>query len=237
MTQSALKTLAIALATGAALLAVTAAAQAGPIQGATWVFSTSTGTQPSNVGTITLSQYGNSTNSVEVKVDLINSAMPNSANGYGFVNTGGPHTPFAFQLNGDPNNLTISFVTPTSGFSLDTAGGQNTPYGTFNTALDYAGAQGSGSAYYGDLDFILTRTSGTLYTEDFVKNGPNGTTGYVFSADLTDGKNTGAQAWAEGIDPPSTSVPEPFTMSLFGAGLAGMAALRRRKSISGAAVA
>ncbi|HWU55542.1 MAG TPA: PEP-CTERM sorting domain-containing protein [Rhizomicrobium sp.] len=35
----------------------------------------------------------------------------------------------------------------------------------------------------------------------------------------------------------TTKVPEPFTMSLFGAGLAGMAALRRRKSNSGAAAA
>jgi hypothetical protein len=225
MKQSSFKSLALALAASTiALMASTSDALAGPI----WVFSTSVGTQPSNVGIITLTQNG--ANSVDVSVDLLNSS-------YGFLNTGGKHTPFAFNLAGSESGLSISFADPLSGiapkgtFSLNTAGGENTPYGIYGVAIDYSGGNGSSNAYYGDLDFTLTRTGG-LSTDDFIKNAD----GYFFSADITNGSNTGAQAWAEGIDPPA-KVPEPLTLSLFAAGLAGMAGLRRRKSSSGAAAA
>lgn len=195
---------------------LSAPALAGPL----YVFSTSVGTQASDVGVITLTQNG--ANSVDVMVDLLNS-------NYGFLNTGGPHTPFAFNLAGS-GALSASFTTPAGGayssgvFSLDTSGGSNTPYGNFNTAIDDTAGNGSGKAYYGDLFFTLTRVGG-LSTDDFISNAD----GVFFSADLTDGKNTGAQAWSVGIDPPS-QVPEPLTMSLFGAGLLGVGALRRRKA-------
>ena len=187
------------------------------------------GTQPTNVGSITLTQSGS--DSVNVAVDLLD--------GYGFVNTGGPHTPFAFNIKGGSTGLSAVFTTPAGGvygagtFSLNLAGGQDTPYGTYSVAIDSTAGNGSGNGYYGDLLFTLTRAG--LSTNDFVANGD----GYFFAADLTDGKNTGAQAWTEGVDPPDTSVPEPVTMSLFAAGLAGMAGLRRRKSsiVSGATVA
>lgn len=237
MRQSALKSLSLALAAGTiALMATTGDALAGPISGATWVFSSSTGTQPSNAGTITLTQNGAGVN---VTVDLLN--------GYGFVNTGGPHTFFGFNL-ADTSNLNISFLTPAGGtfspkpgttgtLSLDTNGGPTPSFGDFNLAIDSSLGNGSSKGYFGDLVFNLTRTGGTLYTEDFIKN----TMGYFFTADLSDGTNTGQQAWSVGIDPPGpetpTKVPEPLTMSLFGAGLAGMVALRRRKSSSGAAAA
>lgn len=194
----------------AALVGMSTAVLAGPM----YVFSTSTGTQSSNVGVITLTQNG--ANAVNVNVDLINST-------YGFVNTGGPHTPFAFNLAGS-GALSIAFTTPAGGspFSLNTSGGSNTPFGSFNTAIDSSAGNGSGNAYYGDLLFTLTRVGG-LSTDDFIANASN----VFFSADLTDGTNTGAQAWSVGIDPPS-EVPEPLTMSLFGAGLAGLMGLRRR---------
>lgn len=200
-----------------------------------YVFGPSAGKQPTDVGTITLTQIN--ANSVGVFVDLINTPLPSplSPNGYGFLNTGGPHTPFAFNLAGS-GALSISFTTPTAGiysmgvFSLNTAGGKNTPY-DFGVAIDDSAGNGSGKAYYGDLLFTLTRVGG-LSTDDFVANSD----GVYFSADLTDGRNTAAQFWRDRVDPPSdpqdppAKVPEPLTMSLFGAGLAGMIASRRRKA-------
>jgi len=199
-----------------AALGMAAPAWAGP----TYVFSTSVGTQPSDVGVITITQDG--ANSVDVLVDLLNSS-------YGFLNTGGPHTPFAFNLSGS-GALSIAFTSPAGPpaghyahgtFSLNTAGGDNAPYGTFGVAIDDSAGNGSGNAYYGDLAFTLTR-SGGLSTDNFISNGSA-----VFTADLTNGESTGAQAWRVGIDPPAR-VPEPLTLSMFGAGLAGAAAIRRR---------
>ena len=203
-----------------AMMGLSTAALAGPV----YTFSTSTGIQPSNVGAITLTQNG--ANAVNVNVDLINST-------YGFLNTGGPHTPFAFNLAG-AGALSISFTTPVAGtyasgvFSLNTAGGSNSPYGAFGVAIDDSAGNGSGNAYYGDLLFTLTRAGG-LSTDDFVANG----SGAYFSADLTNGSSTGAQAWMTRDSSITrldiTEVPEPLTLSLFGAGFAGIAAMRRRR--------
>src|SRR4051794_22665028 len=70
----------------ASVVGLSTAAYAGPI----WVFSSSIGKQVSDVGVVTLTQNGG--NSVDVAVDL--------KDGYGFINTGGQHTPFAFNLSG-----------------------------------------------------------------------------------------------------------------------------------------
>ena len=200
-------------------------AMAGPIL----TFSVSEGTQPSNVGIITLTQNG--LDSVDVSVDL----LP----GYGFLNTGGPHTPFAFNLNG-AGDLSIAWTTPPNGefgtfaLTLNELGGANTPYGTFGVAIESSGGNGSVDAYFGDLLFTLTDSDGALDTTDFVANDDDDPieTGSFFSADLTDGRNTGAQAWAEGEetpDPGPDPVPEPGTLAVVGTALAGLWALRRRR--------
>ena len=222
-----------------------ASAMAGPI----YTFDVSEGTQPSNVGIITLTQKD--ANSVIVSVDL----LP----GYGFLNTGGPHTPFAFNLSGSGTPSIASWTTPAGGtydqnpnaatelvlFQLNTGGGDNTPYGTFGIALDLnAGpgntdnnpGQGSGEAYYGDLLFTLTRTGG-LDTADFVRNSDTDPIagGSYFSADLTNGPptgTTGAQAWAEREETPDEGppqIPEPASLVLLGGGLLALRLVRRRR--------
>jgi hypothetical protein len=211
----------VLLAAAAALWA--SSAMASPI----YTFSLSAGSQPSNVGTITLTQNG--ANSVNVSVDL--------APSYGFLNSGGPHTPFAFNLDAGAAPTITAFTTPLNGvyangvFSLDTGGGAATPYGSFGVALDDSAGNGSSKAYYGDLLFTLTR-SGGLTTDDFVTNG---VAGYYFAADLTNGlATTGSQAWQTRTvtTTNNASVPEPATIALFGMGLFGMAGavMRRRKA-------
>jgi hypothetical protein len=209
-----------ALRIGAAL-ALTAA----PALAQSYSFITSVGTQPGNVGTITLTQNG--ANSVNVLVDLLSTT-------YGFLNTGGPHTPFAFNIAGSETGLSAVFTSPAGGsyasgmFSLNTAGGSNTPYGTYGVAIGNSAGNGSGNAYYGDLAFTLTRTGG-LTTNDFVAN----TEGYYFSADLTNGQNTGAQAWSvrttTGGGGQGSVVPEPSTYVLLASGMVGMVGIARRR--------
>jgi PEP-CTERM motif len=216
----------ITLAVAATVSLAATSAMAGPI----YTFSISEGTQPANVGTITLTQVD--LDSVQIGVDL----LP----GYGFVNTGGQHTPFAFNLTGS-GALSISpFTTPAGGiynltsvFSLNAGGGDNTPYGTFGIALDSNADNGSGNGYFGDLLFTLNRVGG-LDTNDFVRNADNDPIvgGSYFSADLSDGRNTGAQAWSqrtEGPIPP-TAIPLPSTLSLFGIALAGLGLTRRKRA-------
>ena len=196
------------------------------IAGPVYTFSVSQGTQPSNVGIITLTQVD--ADSVQIGVDLLN--------GYGFVNTGGPHTPLAFNLTGS-GALSISpFTTPAGGvyasgvFSLNISGGDNTPYGTFGIALDSSAHNGSGNGYFGDLLFTLNRAGG-LDTNNFARNADNDPIvgGSFFSADLSNGTNTGAQAWAEGVDPP-TQIPLPSTLALLGLAFAGLGFGRRKQA-------
>jgi hypothetical protein len=218
-------------------LGIAGAANAGP----TYIFnysvnSTAAGAADTNIGTITLSQIDATT--VQIALDL--------ASGWGLINSGSK-TPFAFNLSdGFESGLTISaWLTPgplsgnpsvgdapNGDFSLSTGGVDaanpdfpNSPFPDFRAGIEYSGGNGSSNGWFGtggsggDLIFQLKRVGG-LSTDNFIKSGE-----YYFSADVSNGSNTGAQAWAK-----RETVPEPMTLTLFGAGVAGAAYMRRRRN-------
>src|SRR5436305_14843144 len=155
------------LSAAGCLTLLTTPAFAGPI----YTFSVSEGVQPSNVGTITLTQVNNTT--VDVLVALIDTTLPLPE--YGFLNSGGPHTPFAFTLAGTETGVTASFIEPPGGaytfgiFSLSTSNGGHTPFVLFGISIDSTAGSGSSNAYFGDIEFNVSRPSG-LSTDDFILN-------------------------------------------------------------------
>jgi hypothetical protein len=161
------------------------------------------------LGTVTLTQDGSD------QVDVTVTLAENTA----FVNTGGPHNAFAFNLD-----LSTGYsiqLQNTSMFALASPS-KNDP---FTNAIDCSGCgSGAKKPFSGPLDFTVTDNDG-ISISDFIASdglyfsadviGPNGKTGNIASTTL--------------IDPPDpTPVPEPSSFLLLGSALFGIALMRQK---------
>ena len=174
-----------------------------------------------SLGTVTLTQNG----SFEVDVSVVLAANTE------FVNSGGPHTPFTFEL--DLTGAAITVTSPSGGvFYAQNLGGADTPYGAFNYAIGYTGKNGGPpNGNPGPLDFEVTDALG-ISVYDFVPNAAQN--GYYFAADVYGpGGNTGSVAANEVADPPTPAVPEPASFTILASALLGLAVARKRMARTG----
>lgn len=207
------------------------AASAVPITYTLQFFDASSGLPAGPFGTVTVGDLSGGQIVVTVALN----------SGFEFVHTGG-HDGFTFETSSAVNVAIDPTSVPTTGWTTNATGATDTftnpPFDSWNNSVTCCGNQnGASHAVSGPL--VLDITGAGLSQASFIANG----LGYFFAVDilsttgLTNGK-TGSVA-AKGPDVTCTDcgvrdVPEPFTLSLFGAGLAGAAAFgrRRKKAIS-----
>ena len=168
-------------------------------------------------GTVTLTQV--SATEVDVSVAL--------TTGVKFVNTGGPHTPFVFNLDAAAASATVKVLasshTSPAGWGTPAGSAGATPFGTFTNSIPYLGGNGGGNGNPGPLDLSVVLGTG-ISISDFVTNGPGG---YFFAADVlgTNG-HTGSvasnvcESGCTILTPPSSTVGVPAPIA--GAGLPGL---------------
>jgi PEP-CTERM motif len=171
--------------------------------------------QPFLFGTVTVTDLATIGTGVTVDVSLVS--------GVNFVNTGGPHTPFVY-------NVDTQFFTYTSGPNspfTQPGGTADTPWGVFTNGINLTGDNGA-PGNHGPIDFTLTATLGhTLSIADFVNN----SLGHIFAADvivLATG-TTGAVTGPGGV----SSVPEPSTWAMMILGFVGVGFMAYRRKSQG----
>jgi hypothetical protein len=193
------------------------------------------GTSNNNFGYVDLSQVGS--NQVQVTLQITDPSY--------IVNTGNgtSHAPFAFNTD---TAITISNISdgvsnPSIYFTAGAINAGVSGLGTFNyeiacTSNCSPGASNGGEGTY--LSFLVTAQSGALSLNDFVANangfyfasdiiGPSGLTGEVAANQSpTTTSNTGGGSGGSGG---GSNVPEPASLTIMGAGLAALGAIRRRR--------
>jgi hypothetical protein len=179
----------------------------------------------SNYGTVTLTDILGG--GVNVKVALLG--------GSGLISTGAlsQHS-LEFGLAGSPApSVTITGLPASWTYAGPATYSPNGGFGTFNYAIDCNAACAPNNPWIAGLDFNITTAS--ITTASFIDGGTEKDT--YFLADISNpngGRALTGRIGASYIGTGTNEVPEPFTLSLFGAGLAGAAALRRRKKAQAA---
>jgi len=184
----------------------------------------SSGCGLSNYGSVTLTDI--SGGGVNVNVALLG--------GSGLIDTGAMsgHT-MAFALAGTPS-IAVSGLPSLWTLVGPTVFTPNGGFGTFNFYLNCNTACGPSNPWTSGLNFDITTSS--ITTASFIDGGTVLDTYFVADISNPNGGNAltgriGASYHGHGeiTELSITEVPEPLTLSLFGAGVAGAAALRRRK--------
>ena len=178
------------------------------------------------VGTVTVTEI---LGGLTVAVDVLN--------GWALVNTGGPHTPFAFNLDADFTATGFSTQTAKNGANTavwsDQKPAADTPYGTFTngiaSTMDQGGLPGHGESDNNTFELQFTLAGATI--TDFTKNG----LGYFFAADVSNPRGgTGAVASALSTEINLlTAVPEPSTWAMMLLGFAGVGFMAYRRKGQG----
>ena len=174
-----------------------------------------------NYGSVTLTDILGG--GVNVKIALLG--------GSGLIDTGAlsGHT-LTFGLAGSPSIAIAglpSLWTYAGPASYTPGGG----FGTFNYVINCNAACAPNNPWTAGLDFDITTTS--ITTASFVDGGTAKDTYFVADISNPNGGSAltgriGASYFGHG----TTEVPEPLTLSLFGAGFAGIAAMRRRRKVA-----
>jgi hypothetical protein len=147
---------------------------------------------------------------------------------YDFVNTSGPHTEFALNLDKAILASQVTSILPAT-FSVTVGSNSATPFGTYSVGLNCSTCRnGQVGAVPPPLDFDISG----ITTADFVGNTDSpDQISYIFAADLVN-TSTGKTGSVAATTTSTTiitnsSVPEPASMALLLVGLTGVAAVRR----------
>jgi len=200
------------LVAGLGLLALAGQAQASVLLADLNVPGSGSGLPAISYGTITVTDIDGG--GVTVKVGL--------ADNVNFVNTGGPHTPFAFNLNPTIDFQLSWIISPGSPFEAQSPAGAM-PFGSFNYGI---GMPDNGNGWpdsdHGPLEFTIAHIS----TGDFNANSK----GYWFAADLGYKPGTADALTGSVAATVQAAVPEPSTWAMMILGFFGVGfiAYRRR---------